>query len=236
MISDPLVNRWGVISTTQRALRYGGASLRDVPGLLKQIIREDMWHEYLAPSGEVMHFASFNEFLVSEWGLSTTFGMVQRICGEDIEALDLLVNVTGARAGAKEGNQNAARSATITKRDEEQQPSLLSEQTAETIVDNVNNCFEKDHIDGNGRAYALRRLRTERPDIHARVLRGELSPHRGMIEAGFRHQPTSLEILQSTWRKVSPADRLRFLIETLTPAERRVISTGLIEEEEHADE
>ena len=35
-------------------------------------------------------------------------------------------------------------------------------------------------------AAALRRLRKDRPDIHARVLAGELSPHAGMIEAGFR--------------------------------------------------
>src|SRR5262249_52070707 len=39
---------------------------------------------------------------------------------------------------------------------------------------------------GNSRAYALRRLRHQRPDIHARVLAGEISPHAGMIEAGFR--------------------------------------------------
>jgi hypothetical protein len=39
---------------------------------------------------------------------------------------------------------------------------------------------------GNSRAYALRRLREQRPDIHARILAGEISPHAGMIEAGFR--------------------------------------------------
>ena len=42
---------------------------------------------------------------------------------------------------------------------------------------------------GNSRAAFLRRLRKHRPDIHARVLAGELSPHAGMIEAGFRKQP-----------------------------------------------
>jgi hypothetical protein len=42
---------------------------------------------------------------------------------------------------------------------------------------------------GNTRAYALRRLREQRPDIHARVLTGELSPHAGMVEADFRKPP-----------------------------------------------
>ncbi len=53
---------------------------------------------------------------------------------------------------------------------------------------------------GNGRAYALRRLRDPikgRPDIHARVLAGELSPHAGMLEAGFRR------------RSLLPSPRLR---------------------------
>jgi hypothetical protein len=39
---------------------------------------------------------------------------------------------------------------------------------------------------GTSRACALRRLRDQRPDIHARVLAGEISPHAGMVEAGFR--------------------------------------------------
>jgi hypothetical protein len=42
---------------------------------------------------------------------------------------------------------------------------------------------------GTSRAYALRRLREQRPDIHARVLAGEISPHAGMVEAGFRKRP-----------------------------------------------
>jgi hypothetical protein len=39
---------------------------------------------------------------------------------------------------------------------------------------------------GNSTAAFLRRLRKDRPDIHIRVLAGEISAHAGMIEAGFR--------------------------------------------------
>jgi hypothetical protein len=39
---------------------------------------------------------------------------------------------------------------------------------------------------GNSRAAFLRRLPKDRPDIHAKILADELSPHAGMIEAGFR--------------------------------------------------
>jgi hypothetical protein len=39
---------------------------------------------------------------------------------------------------------------------------------------------------GTSAAAALRRLRKHRPDIHARVLAGEISANAGMVEAGFR--------------------------------------------------
>jgi hypothetical protein len=38
----------------------------------------------------------------------------------------------------------------------------------------------------NDASYAMARLRRDRPDLHARVLAGELSAHAGMVEAGFR--------------------------------------------------
>jgi hypothetical protein len=40
----------------------------------------------------------------------------------------------------------------------------------------------------NTRTHWLARLARDRPDIHARVVGGEISAHRGMIEAGFRRR------------------------------------------------
>ncbi len=56
----------------------------------------------------------------------------------------------------------------------------------EPFVDNVNNRVERP--DGNSASSALRRLRKDRPDLHARVLADELSPHAAMVEAGFRRK------------------------------------------------
>ncbi len=39
---------------------------------------------------------------------------------------------------------------------------------------------------GNASTRALRRLRKDRPDIHKQVIAGTLSPHAGMVQAGFR--------------------------------------------------
>jgi hypothetical protein len=59
---------------------------------------------------------------------------------------------------------------------------------------------------GNSAEKALRRLRKDRPDLHAQVLAGSLSPHGAMVEAGFRRRTitvsvTSPEGIASTLRR-----------------------------------
>jgi len=63
-----------------------------------------------------------------------------------------------------------------------------------TKVDTQQNDVNLDQPDGNSRATALRRLRKDRLDLHARVMNGELSAHAAMIETGFRkrHQRPKL--------------------------------------------
>jgi hypothetical protein len=225
MLANPLVARWDVIAATQHAVRYGGASLRNVPGLLKRVIREETWKEYVVPSGEVMQFEAFTAFVESQWGLDTTLAMIQNICKEDLEAIDWIDKATRRKPGPK-------KSVPQDKTPDESQGSLLLE---ESVIDdyrhNMTVIPNSEKLRGTSRAYALRRLRKHKPTIHARVLAGELSPRQGMIEAGFLHPPTPLDMLHRYWRQVSPEDRLRFLTEMLTPNERRALQFGFEEEE-----
>jgi hypothetical protein len=55
-------------------------------------------------------------------------------------------------------------------------------------LDNVQDRFPS----GNSSAAALRRLRKDRPDLHAKVLAGEMSPHAAAIAAGFRKPTVTL--------------------------------------------
>lgn len=68
---------------------------------------------------------------------------------------------------------------------------------------------------GNSAEAALRKLRKDRPDIHARVLAGELSAHAGMIEAGFRKKAPS--------RKQTPFQIISKLLPKLTDDERDAV-------------
>jgi hypothetical protein len=66
---------------------------------------------------------------------------------------------------------------------------------------------------GNSRQRSLRKLRVESErsaevaEVYRKVLAGEISPHAGMIECGFRKRLTGLEQAQRACKKLSAADR-----------------------------
>lgn len=91
-----------------------------------------------------------------------------------------------------------------------------------TTVDNNNADVNSDRPDGNTASYALRRLRKDRPDIHARVLAGELTPHGGMVEAGFRKRGRS--------RRTATLAKILKLVPKLTPDERRQLRAEIADD------
>lgn len=64
---------------------------------------------------------------------------------------------------------------------------------------------------GNAAAAGIRRLRKDRPDIHARVLAGELTANAGMVEAGFRKKRAS--------KRQSALEKIQKLLPLLNEAE-----------------
>ena len=50
------------------------------------------------------------------------------------------------------------------------------------------NIMMKESEQGTSNTYALRKLRKDRPDLHAKVISGDISPHSAMVEAGFRYK------------------------------------------------
>jgi hypothetical protein len=81
--------------------------------------------------------------------------MLKRICAQDPEALDMLDQVM-------------------------QRPWGGNRRSADFKSDNVR--LEQEQHYGNSASAALRRLRKERPDLHARVLAGEMSPRWRCLE------------------------------------------------------
>ena len=70
------------------------------------------------------------------------------------------------------------------------------------------------------------------PALLAAVQAGTMSAHRAYKDAKGVPKLTPLDYLHRYWRQVCPDVRVRFLIEMLTPAERRALSLGLDGDEE----
>ncbi len=71
----------------------------------------------------------------------------------------------------------------------------------------------------NDAGYAVARLHRQRPDLHAKVLSREISPHAAMVEAGFRRKTITVPLnpqraAVTLVRHFSP-DELHALIEAL---------------------
>ena len=149
------------VNTLAQALNEG-ASLANVPGLLKQVIQSDMWkRRLLKQTGEIVEYRRFAEF-VEDYppaGLHTSMSTLMKICKDyqDMEAVDMLAKVSAGKQGGDRKSDNIK-------------------------LYNV----QVDSPTGNSTAATMRRLAKDAPALHAKVIAGELTAHAAAIEAGFR--------------------------------------------------
>jgi len=150
-----------LVTALFQAVEHGQSRISSVPGLLKQVIRENAWQRYVLPQSSVVHtYSSFKVF--AEECLFATIEDLEAICKGrgDMEALSLLTEVTKG----KQGQRN----------------------------DLVNNVNEVVRPQGNTSTYALRRLRKDREDLHAKVTSGEMTTNAAMVQAGFRQKQITI--------------------------------------------
>lgn len=160
-----------VVMALQDAVAHGGRRLDDIPGLLKRVIEEQCWVEReVRRTREVVRFPEFVVFVQSgpPEGLGTDLASLKRWCRDYLDVLDLIDKATIGQHGGDHGNQYTGGK-----------------------MDNV-------QLDtpptGNSRQRAIHRLRDARPDLHAQVIAGDLTPHAAMVEAGFRHQTATVPL------------------------------------------
>jgi hypothetical protein len=173
------------------ALRAGGHALGAVPELLKQVLQQESWRDFETKLGAVVHYERFAEFVVAP---------PLRGIGASLDLIERLIRddpVTWDLYDRAVQNRQG-------------RPS-----------ENRNNVTVFDpNPRGNSAEGALRRLRQDAPEVHARVVAGEISPNRGMVEAGLRpHTFTlradSVESMVATLRRQLSVQTLRELREAL---------------------
>jgi hypothetical protein len=154
-----------IIDGLLHALRAGESGLSLVPQLIKRVIQDGMWREFVVERTgvRVMH-ERFMDFVTTKplEGLGADLALLKRICAEHTDVVDLIdQEVKGKQGNPTGANQYQGGKDYIV---------ILSDDAAK----------------GTSRSYALRRLRKDRPDLHKKVIASEMSPHAAMVEAGFR--------------------------------------------------
>jgi hypothetical protein len=140
--------------------------LHDVAHKIALVIQREVWRKFILPNKQVVEHPTFADFVTANppRGLGTDVDTIRKVCRGDSQYLDIIDRAI----------------------EEAQRPGTRSD-----LVDNINKVRRPD---GTSAAKALRRLRKDRPDLHAAVLAGEKTPHGAMIEAGFRPKTVSLPL------------------------------------------
>lgn len=153
-----------VVQSLRSAVTDGQMGLDDVPALVKRVLCERMWRSRVVEqTGQPICFGDFLSFVNAKppEGLGTSSQMLQRLCSDDPEALDLIDRtIHDERHNTKVYRPSGERDNVIARRSQ----------------------------GGNSRECAMRRLRKDRPDLHAEVLNGKMTFNRAMVVAGFRRQ------------------------------------------------
>jgi hypothetical protein len=153
-----------VVQSLGSALLSGQSQLSNVPGLLKRLLREGMWREFVTPMRQTVTYERFEDFVVTPptKGLGASVDLIRRIVKDDAEALTMLdlalQRPHGVHAAGDVSNRHISRPAGTTKE------------------------------------RALRKLRTSAPELHADVLQGRLSAHAAMVQAGYRKRIASVPL------------------------------------------
>ena len=162
--------RGTVVEALSSALERGGSGLANAPELLRRLLTDESWRSFVTQRGELVEYNRLEEFVTTPplKGLGVTAALVRRVIGDDPVLLDLFDRALSRGHGGD-------RHSTGFKLHNIQ----LEETTAPT---------------GTSQAAGLRRLRKDRPDLHADVLAGRLSTHAAMVQAGFRRKTAVIPI------------------------------------------
>lgn len=201
---DALKENDSYVSELRSAIREGDIGLKHVPALLKRILKEERWKRRIVQqTNEMVEFESFIDFVVTKplQGLGADLDLIKRICGNDSEALDLIDQAVTGKPGGPIGNRKR---------------SSIHNTTNDNIMVGI---MSNEPKQGTSRQYAFRRLRKSRPDLHAKILAGEMTANAAMIEAGFREKriaiPLHPERAARIIRRHFSGEQVRQLVELL---------------------
>ena len=165
-MSNPKANAV-LVDALGSALRRGDNALGAIPGLLKRILAEEAWREFITQRGEMVQHERFADFVTTPplRGLGASMDLIDRIVGTSDP--DLLRMLREAKKG-KPGRP-------VTPRENPLDSNGISER-------------------GEASDYTADRLAREAPEEYEAVRRGEKTIHAAAVAAGIRPRRISIRL------------------------------------------
>lgn len=147
------------------SLRYGGNALEAVPDLLKKLLAEEAWREFVTQRGELVQHERFADFVTTPplKGLGASMELIDRIVGtSDPDLLRMLREAKKGKPGRpRKGEEKGS---------------------------------DSDPISKDGADAAADRLAREAPEEYEAVRRGEMTIHAAAVAAGIRKRRISIRL------------------------------------------
>lgn len=194
-----------------KQIRSSSLNLSNIPYLIKQVIQENMWQQFLHPSaGQLVdnEAKTFRDFIVSQ----PPDGI-----GSDLKEIENILLVQ-TRSPHKDDADVAQEALELFIDKVAKDEGIMDLDTLpESLADKL-----KEQIDKKSKkaSYELRRLKREYPELYQNVQQGELSEYQAAIQAGFRKRRFSLPegdvmAAATTIKKKFSSDELSLLIKEL---------------------
>lgn len=163
-MTDSLRHNANLVDSLGSALRSGEHGLSTVPALLRRVLEEDSWREFVTKRGEHVQHERWEDFVTTQplAGLGASMDLVDRIVGKDDPELLRLLRKAKAKKPGRPSREtaNGEDSTPITK--------------------------------GEGSDLTADRLARDAPEEYEAVQTGEKSIHRAAVDAGIRKRRVSV--------------------------------------------
>ena len=154
---------------------------------------------------------TFREFVEAKplRGLGESVADIERLLSDEPEALARLREELAGKQGNPEWNAEHSKSAITNNVSNSTQSDLFTPQSKP----------KRNTQHGNRKDYTLSRLKKHAPELFERVKAGELSANAAALQAGFRKQPSPLEIVQKNLPKLTDGERFALARDILRQAD-----------------
>jgi hypothetical protein len=186
-----LVDNGAIVAALGSAVSHGNENVAQIPALLVQIVDDNRWRHFITKLGDEVTYTRFADFAAT----APTAGL-----GISVGVLRKLVQDDPVAVDALDR--------------------AMQERSGRPKRETLDNVQGSEAPTGNSEAATVRRLRKDRPDLHAKYLSNELSANAAAIQAGFRPRTFTVraddpEKIAATLRRQLPQDVLKRVINHL---------------------